>query len=138
MKLTLRPLTDPNDYFRVRNFLREVFLLNDRLEHSWNVARLDYWRWHFIATCQFTAPFEQVAVAYDRYESDGYLDQGITHSRKTTNFQTHPISRPAYRDWPSHRRADCHYPRPVDGITAGLDVPRHVFHPDVFCAGLLH
>lgn len=65
MKLTLRPLTDPNDFFRVRNFLREVFLLNNRLEHSWNVARLDYWRWHFIATCQFTAPFEQVTVAWE-------------------------------------------------------------------------
>jgi len=44
MKLILRPLTDSNDYFRARNFLREVFLLNDRLEHSWHVARLDYWR----------------------------------------------------------------------------------------------
>jgi len=33
------------DYWRIRNFLREVFLLNNRLEHSWHVARLDHWRW---------------------------------------------------------------------------------------------
>ncbi|MCK7461757.1 MAG: hypothetical protein MZU84_06705 [Sphingobacterium sp.] len=39
MKLSMRPCPNEDDYFRVRNFLREVFLLNDRLEHSWNVAR---------------------------------------------------------------------------------------------------
>ncbi len=65
MSITLCHLTTETDYFRVRNFLREVFLLNDRLEHSWHVARLDYWRWHFIATCQFTAPFEQVTTAWE-------------------------------------------------------------------------
>lgn len=65
MNLTIRPLTTDDDYFRVRNFLREVFMLNDRLEHSWNVARLDYWRWHLIGTCQVTPPFEQVTVAWE-------------------------------------------------------------------------
>jgi len=64
MKPTLRPLTTDTDYFRARNFLREVFPLNNRLEHSWHVARLDYWRWHFIATCQTTPPFEQVAASW--------------------------------------------------------------------------
>lgn len=61
----MRPLTTADDYFRARNFLREVFLLNDRLEHSWNVARLDYWRWHLIATCQITPPFEQVTAGWE-------------------------------------------------------------------------
>jgi GNAT superfamily N-acetyltransferase len=51
MKLTLRSCNNEEDYWRIRSFLREVFLLNDRLEHSWNVARLDYWRWHLIQTC---------------------------------------------------------------------------------------
>ena len=41
MKPIMRPLTTADDYFRARNFLRAVFLLNDRLEHRWNVARLD-------------------------------------------------------------------------------------------------
>ena len=65
MTLMLRPCQDESDYFRVRNFLREIFLLNNRLEHSWHVARLDYWRWHFIATCQLTPPFEQVTVGWE-------------------------------------------------------------------------
>jgi len=65
MKLIRRPLNTETGYFRFRNFLRDVFLLNDRLEHSWNVARLDYWRWHFIATCQFSLPFDQVTTAWE-------------------------------------------------------------------------
>lgn len=65
MKLYHQPLHHADDYWRVRNFLREVFIINDRLEHSWNVARLDYWLWHFIATCQATPPFEQVTVGWE-------------------------------------------------------------------------
>jgi len=65
MKPSFCHLTAESDYFRTRNFLREVFLLNDRLEHSWHVARLDYWRWHLILTCQVTPPFEQVTAAWE-------------------------------------------------------------------------
>lgn len=57
MKLTVRTCTKEDDFWRTRNFLREIFLLNGRLEHSWNVARLDYWRWHYIKTCNI---FESV------------------------------------------------------------------------------
>ena len=52
MDLLLRSYQGEEDYWRIRNFLREVFLLNGRLEHSWHVARLDHWRWHFVLTCQ--------------------------------------------------------------------------------------
>jgi mycothiol synthase len=48
MKLTLRNYQTEDDYWRIRNFLREVFLINDRRMLSWPVARLDYWRWHGI------------------------------------------------------------------------------------------
>ena len=51
MKLTHRPHRTEQDFWRVRNFLRESFLLNDRLERGWNVARIDYWRWHLIMNC---------------------------------------------------------------------------------------
>jgi len=70
MKLFQHPLTAADDFWRARNFLREVFLLNDRLEHSWHVARLDYWRWHMIATCGITPPFEQVAVGWETEYGD--------------------------------------------------------------------
>jgi mycothiol synthase len=57
--LTRHTCHKEDDFWRVRNFLREVFLLNDRLEHSWTVARLDYWRWHFIETCGVCASVEK-------------------------------------------------------------------------------
>ena len=49
MKLTMRLYQTEDDWWRIREFLRQVFLLNGRRELSWHVARLDYWRWHGIA-----------------------------------------------------------------------------------------
>jgi mycothiol synthase len=46
--LTLRRYTDDDDYWRIRDFLRQVFLLNDRRELGWQVARFDYWRSHSV------------------------------------------------------------------------------------------
>ena len=41
----MRPF-QPEDYWTIRAFLREVFLRNDRREASWSLLRWDYWRWH--------------------------------------------------------------------------------------------
>lgn len=46
MKLTMRKYQDEEDYWWIREFLREVFLLNSKRELSWPVCRFDYWRWH--------------------------------------------------------------------------------------------
>lgn len=46
MKLTMRKYRDEADYWRFRQFLRDVFCLNDRRLRSWHIARLDYCRWH--------------------------------------------------------------------------------------------
>ncbi len=46
MKLTMRRYHDTDDYWRIREFLREVFMANARREQSWQVNRFDYWRWH--------------------------------------------------------------------------------------------
>ena len=43
MALIQQTYHSESDYWRIRNFLREVFFLNDRFEHSWHVARLDHW-----------------------------------------------------------------------------------------------
>jgi mycothiol synthase len=48
VKLVQRSYQDEADFRRIRNFLRHVFILNDRRMLSWPVARLDYWRWHGI------------------------------------------------------------------------------------------
>jgi len=41
----MRPYQNDEDYWRIREFLRKVMLLNDRRELSWHVARWDYWIW---------------------------------------------------------------------------------------------
>jgi mycothiol synthase len=48
VKPTMRPYRTEDDYWRIRGFLREVFLLNGRREVSWQAARFDHWRWHGI------------------------------------------------------------------------------------------
>jgi len=68
MKLTMQPYQNEEDFWRIRAFLREVFLLNNRLEHSWNVARLDYWRWHIVMNCGSS---ESVEKATRIWESEG-------------------------------------------------------------------
>ena len=45
MKPTMRMCNGDEDYWRIRPFLREVFLLNDRRQVTWEVVRWDYWRW---------------------------------------------------------------------------------------------
>jgi ribosomal protein S18 acetylase RimI-like enzyme len=53
----------------MREFLRQVFMLNDRHEWSWSVARLDYARWHTCLNCAHVR-LEEVAFLW---EADGQL-----------------------------------------------------------------
>lgn len=50
MKTLLKPIMrtyqGESDYWRIREFLREVSLLNDRRDFSWSLLRWDYWVWH--------------------------------------------------------------------------------------------
>jgi hypothetical protein len=69
MNLTFRPYDREDDFWRMRDFLRQVFLLNGRLERSWHVARLDYARWHTCLNCAKVSLEEVVAL----WESDGQL-----------------------------------------------------------------
>jgi len=48
MKLAMRTYEREDDYWAIRQFLRDVYLRNGRTEHSWQTARFDYWRWHGI------------------------------------------------------------------------------------------
>jgi ribosomal protein S18 acetylase RimI-like enzyme len=48
MMLRMRSLRDEDDYWRIREFMREVFLINERRELSWQTYRFDYWRWHVL------------------------------------------------------------------------------------------
>ena len=46
MQLTMRAYQTENDFWRMRAFLRALFLRNGRREWSWQPYRLDYWRRH--------------------------------------------------------------------------------------------
>lgn len=46
MTITQRPYQTEDDFWRMREFLRRVYLLNGRRERSWHVCRLEYARWH--------------------------------------------------------------------------------------------
>ncbi|MEZ4583765.1 MAG: hypothetical protein R3A10_19375 [Caldilineaceae bacterium] len=43
--LHMRSYAGDDDYWRIRAFLRDLFLLNNRREICWHVVRWDYWRW---------------------------------------------------------------------------------------------
>ncbi len=51
MKPTFRPYQTEDDFWRMREFLRQIFMLNGRHEWNWSVARLDYARWHTCLNC---------------------------------------------------------------------------------------
>lgn len=60
----MRPYQGEDDFWRIRVFLREVFLLNQRCERSWQVARWDYWRWHVNENI-FHMPLEKVVYLWE-------------------------------------------------------------------------
>lgn len=78
MKLTRHTCDKEDDFWRTRNFLREVFLLNNRLEHSWNVARLDYWRWHMIKTCNIVPSVEKGMAIWEN--ANGRIIAVLNHN----------------------------------------------------------
>ena len=94
MELKLHPCATENDFWRVRNFLREVFLLNDRLEHSWHVARLDYWRWHYILTCNICKSVETEMTLWET--SEGRIVAILNHlGGSEIRLHVHPQFRSA-------------------------------------------
>jgi hypothetical protein len=41
MKLSMLRFQDEHDYWRMREFIRRVFLMNERREFSWHIAPFD-------------------------------------------------------------------------------------------------
>lgn len=42
----IRNYQSEEDYWCIREFLREASLLNERRDFAWSLLRWDYWRWH--------------------------------------------------------------------------------------------
>jgi GNAT superfamily N-acetyltransferase len=90
MKPTLRNYQSEEDYWRVRSFLREVSLLNERHDYSWCLLRWDYWRWHVNMNI-FHLRLEEVVTLW---EIDGRIVAVLNpDSPGEAFFQVHPGSR---------------------------------------------
>lgn len=90
MKIAMRNYRDESDYWRVREFLREVSRINDRHDFSWSLLRWDYWRWHGIEN-MFHFVLEDVIYLWE-------VDQVIVamlnpESPGEAFFQVHPAHR---------------------------------------------
>jgi mycothiol synthase len=65
----MRPLKDEDDYWRMRDFLRQVFRLNQGRELSWDVVRLDYW-WRFGNPCLEHLNVQDVVFLWETQEGE--------------------------------------------------------------------
>lgn len=91
MKPSCRPYQTEDDFWRMREFLRQVFLLNGRLERSWHVARLDYARWHTCLNCA-NVRLEEVAFLWE--SSDQLIAFAMPDGgRGEAHFCVHPALR---------------------------------------------
>ena len=88
MALTLRAARDDDDMWRIRDFLRQVFLINGRQEMSWHVARLDYWRWQGVENTEHSRLAE---VVYIWETADGQIAAVLNPEGRGEAFlQVHP------------------------------------------------
>lgn len=62
MPIAYRPYQSEDDYWRMRQFLREIYVLNGQLLPSWHVARLDYSRWHVYLNVDGVRPEDVVFI----------------------------------------------------------------------------
>lgn len=69
MNTTYRPYQTEDDFWRMRDFLRRVYLLNGRRERSWHVCRLEYARWHTLINIAHLTLADVVTL----WEDDGEL-----------------------------------------------------------------
>jgi GNAT superfamily N-acetyltransferase len=78
---------DEDDYYRVRDFLRECYLLNGRREFCWQPYRLDYARWHGLLNIS-EMRFEDAMFVW---EIDGRIAGVLNAEDKRNAFlQVHP------------------------------------------------
>ena len=90
MKPIIRNYQGEEDYWRIREFLREVTLLNDRHEYSWSLLRWDYWRYHVNMNI-FHQKLEDVVTLW---EANGQIVGMLNPDHPDESFfQVHPTYR---------------------------------------------
>ncbi len=95
MELKLRNYQTEEDYWRIRAFLRETFLLNERHAWNWQAARLDYWRWHVVQNGKVLPTIEDAIFIWETKE--GAIGAVINPEGPPgeTFLQVHPAARSA-------------------------------------------
>lgn len=68
MKLIIRRINS-EDYWRIREFLRQVILLRGKQDTCWHVARFDYWRWHGLENLQDFPSLESCTFIWETRDS---------------------------------------------------------------------
>jgi GNAT superfamily N-acetyltransferase len=87
MKPTMRTYQGEQDYWQIREFLREVSLLNDRHDYSWSLLRWDYWVWHV----NMNIFHFDLCEAVHLWEVDGHIVAMLNpDSRGEAFFQFYP------------------------------------------------
>jgi mycothiol synthase len=71
MKFIRRQYENEDDYWRIRQFLREVMLANGLREFSWSVMRLDYWRYFGMNDIHPFATLEEIIFIWET--PDGHI-----------------------------------------------------------------
>lgn len=69
MELKMIPYRDEGDFWRIRDFLRKVLMANGLREHSWHLARFDYWRWHGV-NCGSPPPGADTVFIWETPEAE--------------------------------------------------------------------
>ena len=87
VQLKTRTYQNENDYWQIREFLREVSLINDRHDFSWPLLRWDYWVWHVNMNIFHLIPQEVIQL----WEADGQIVAMLNPDTPgEAFFQIHP------------------------------------------------
>jgi GNAT superfamily N-acetyltransferase len=105
--LAMRKYESEDDYWRLRAFLREVFLLNQRRPTSWQVARLDYWRWFGV---EIIEPYSWEDNGIYLWETpSGQIAAAVNpESQGEVYLQLHPAFHTAQLVWDMVEVAEAH------------------------------
>lgn len=137
MELTMRPFRKEEDFWRIRNFLREIFVLNDRLECGWNVARLDYWRWHLMANLQVYPSVESALFMWET--EDGKIVAALNGIVKgEARLHLHPAYRSPQLQDEMLAQAEATLFTTEDGtpfVYLPVDSDDHLLHESLFSRG---
>jgi len=92
MTPTMRTYQTEEDYWCIREFLREASMLNNRHDFAWSLLRWDYWRWHVNENI-FKFTLQDVITLW---EADGRIIAMLNpDGRGEAFFQIHPNYREA-------------------------------------------